>query len=72
MFAAFEAFPRDKAFGVWLYSRVYLYVFVSLFTYVVLSLFISIIMDTYELIKHCYERGFPIKRLVFIWNLLVS
>jgi len=63
MFAAFEAFPRDKAFGVWVYSRVYLYVFVCLFTYVVLSLFISIIMDTYEIIKHCYERGFPVKRL---------
>jgi hypothetical protein len=67
MFAAFDAFPRDtnnRAFSwsVWLYSRVYLYVFVCLFTYVVLSLFISIIMDTYEIIKHCYERGFPVKR----------
>ena len=67
MFAAFEAFPRERAFGVWVYSRVYLYVFVSLFTYVVLSLFISIIMDTYEIIKHCYERGFPIKRCLYIY-----
>ena len=29
----------------------------------VLSLFISIIMDTYEIIKNCYERGFPPNRL---------
>jgi mucolipin 3 len=62
MFASFDAFPRDKALAVWVYSRVYLYLFVCLFTYVVLSLFISIIMDTYEIIKHCYERGFPVTR----------
>jgi mucolipin 3 len=41
---------------------VYLYSFVCLFIYVVLSLFISIIMDTYEIIKNCYERGFPANR----------
>jgi hypothetical protein len=35
---------------------------VCLFIYVVLSLFISIIMDTYEIIKNCYERGFPANR----------
>ena len=62
MFASFDAFPKDRAPVVWAYSRVYLYVFVCLFTYVVLSLFISIIMDTYEIIKHCYDRGFPVKR----------
>jgi mucolipin len=62
MFASFDSFPRDKAAAVWVYSRVYLYLFVCLFTYVVLSLFISIIMDTYEIIKHCYERGFPVNR----------
>ncbi len=52
----------QKAFAVWVYSRVYLYSFVCLFIYVVLSLFISIIMDTYEIIKNCYERGFPANR----------
>ena len=55
----------QKAFTVWVYSRVYLYTFVCLFIYVVLSLFISIIMDTYEIIKNCYERGFPANRCVF-------
>ena len=44
-------------------SRVYLYFFICLFIYVVLSLFISIIMDTYEIIKNCYDKGFPPNRL---------
>jgi len=63
MFATFNSIPMDRAFPVWVYSRVYLYVFICLFIYVVLSLFISIIMDTYEIIKSCYERGFPPNRL---------
>lgn len=42
---------RDKTYVVWLFSRVYIYSFISLFTYMVLSLFIAIITDTYETIK---------------------
>jgi len=63
MFATFNSIPMERALPVWVYSRVYLYVFICLFIYVVLSLFISIIMDTYEVIKNCYERGFPPNRL---------
>lgn len=63
MFATFNSIPREQAFTVWVYSRIYLYTFICLFIYVVLSLFISIIMDTYEIIKNCYERGFPANRL---------
>merc|ERR1719195_2343355 len=59
MFATFKSIPAQRAYTVWIYSRIYLYVFICLFIYVVLSLFISIIMDTYEIIKNCYERGFP-------------
>jgi len=36
---------------MWWYSRIYLYVFISLFIYVILSVFISVIMDTYETLK---------------------
>lgn len=42
---------RDKTYVVWLFSRVYIYSFISLFTYMMLSLFIAIITDTYETIK---------------------
>jgi len=63
MFATFSSIPMDKTMSVWVYSRVYLYSFICLFIYVVLSLFISIIMDTYEIIKNCYNNGFPPGRL---------
>lgn len=63
MFATFSSIPMEKTVSVWVYSRIYLYFFISVFIYVILSLFISIIMDTYELIKTCYERGFPCTRL---------
>ena len=42
---------RDKSYMVWLFSRLYLYSFISLFIYMVLSLFIALINDTYETIK---------------------
>merc|ERR1712025_291783 len=67
MFATFSSIPTTSM-SVWVYSRVYLYVFICLFIYVVLSLFISIIMDTYEIIKNCYERGFPTNRLSQFYN----
>ena len=50
MYATFKAM-RDKTYLVWLFSRVYLYSFISLFIYMVLSLFIALITDTYETIK---------------------
>ncbi|KAJ0065446.1 hypothetical protein NL108_010733, partial [Boleophthalmus pectinirostris] len=51
-----DMFPTFKDMGqksslVWVFSRVYLYTFVSLFIYMVLSLFITIITDTYDTIK---------------------
>ncbi|KAL0966263.1 hypothetical protein UPYG_G00293120 [Umbra pygmaea] len=42
---------REKNYLVWLFSRVYLYSFISLFSYMLLSLFIAFITDTYETIK---------------------
>lgn len=57
---------RDKSYMAWLFSRVYLYSFISLFIYMVLSLFIALITDTYETIKvrhlqsmkYTKQRGF--------------
>lgn len=42
---------QQKSYLVWLFSRVYLYSFISLFIYMILSLFIALITDTYETIK---------------------
>ena len=50
MYVTFSATMTDNPV-VWYYSRVYLYVFISLFIYAVLNLFIAVIMDTYETIK---------------------
>lgn len=50
MFATFKNM-QQKSYLVWLFSRGYLYTFVSLFIYMVLSLFITLITDTYETIK---------------------
>ncbi|XP_069497801.1 mucolipin-3 [Ambystoma mexicanum] len=58
MFATF-ARMQQKSYLVWLFSRVYLYSFISLFIYMVLSLFIALITDTYETIKHYQKNGFP-------------
>ncbi|XP_067308378.1 mucolipin-3 isoform X2 [Pseudorasbora parva] len=54
---------RDKTYVVWLFSRMYIYSFISLFTFMVLSLFIAIITDTYETIKHFQKRGAPLSEL---------
>ena len=62
MFATFNFLHYHESPLVWVYSRFYLYTFVSVFIYLVLSLFISIIMDTYEIIKNCYSHGFPPSR----------
>uniref|UniRef100_A0A8D1Q8K0 Polycystin cation channel PKD1/PKD2 domain-containing protein n=1 Tax=Sus scrofa TaxID=9823 RepID=A0A8D1Q8K0_PIG len=58
MFATF-AKMQQKSYLVWLFSRIYLYSFISLFIYMILSLFIALITDTYETIKHYQEDGFP-------------
>lgn len=50
MFATFSIM-QQKSYLVWLFSRVYLYSFISLFIYMVLSLFIALITDTYDTIK---------------------
>ncbi|XP_008536405.2 mucolipin-3 isoform X1 [Equus przewalskii] len=58
MFATF-AEMHQKSYLVWLFSRIYLYSFISLFIYMILSLFIALITDTYETIKHYQQVGFP-------------
>ncbi|XP_006820086.1 mucolipin-3-like, partial [Saccoglossus kowalevskii] len=58
MFATF-AEMSNKSTIVWIYSRLFLYTFISLFIYVVLSLFISVIMDTYETVKEYQRHGGP-------------
>uniref|UniRef100_A0A3B4DYA5 Polycystin cation channel PKD1/PKD2 domain-containing protein n=1 Tax=Pygocentrus nattereri TaxID=42514 RepID=A0A3B4DYA5_PYGNA len=50
MFPTFAEFQQKNTL-VWLFSRVYLYTFISLFVYMVLSLFIALITDAYETIK---------------------
>ncbi|KAL7854513.1 hypothetical protein SRHO_G00167030 [Serrasalmus rhombeus] len=59
MFPTFAEF-QEKNTLVWLFSRVYLYTFISLFVYMVLSLFIALITDAYETIK---ETRFPLTKL---------
>ncbi|XP_072552320.1 mucolipin-3 isoform X1 [Salminus brasiliensis] len=62
MFATFKNM-QQKSYLVWLFSRVYLYTFVSLFIYMVLSLFITLITDTYETIKQQQSDGEPVSEL---------
>lgn len=50
MFPTFKNM-KHKSSLVWIFSRVYLYTFVSLFIYMILSLFITLITDTYDTIK---------------------
>ncbi|XP_068447862.1 mucolipin-2 [Clinocottus analis] len=54
---------KDKNTLVWLFSRAYLYSFISLFIYMVLSLFIALITDSYETIKRYQRDGFPLTDL---------
>ncbi|XP_026201740.1 mucolipin-3 isoform X2 [Anabas testudineus] len=62
MFPTFENM-KQKSSLVWIFSRVYLYTFVSLFIYMILSLFITIITDTYDTIKQQQESGLPTSEL---------
>ncbi|KAL1772135.1 mucolipin-2 isoform X2 [Sigmodon hispidus] len=58
MFATFAQI-QQKSTLVWLFSRLYLYSFISLFIYMVLSLFIAVITDSYHTIKKHQQNGFP-------------
>ncbi|XP_072244881.1 mucolipin-3 [Leuresthes tenuis] len=62
MFPTFKNM-KQKSSLVWIFSRVYLYTFVSLFIYMILSLFITIITDTYDTIKQQQQSGVPISEL---------
>uniref|UniRef100_A0A3Q2CBB7 Mucolipin TRP cation channel 2 n=1 Tax=Cyprinodon variegatus TaxID=28743 RepID=A0A3Q2CBB7_CYPVA len=62
MFTTFAQL-KDKNTLVWLFSRAYLYSFISLFIYMVLSLFIALITDSYETIKNYQRHGFPLTDL---------
>ncbi|XP_056148724.1 mucolipin-3-like [Lampris incognitus] len=62
MFATFQKM-REKSYMVWLFSRLYLYSFISLFVYMVLSLFIALITDTYETIKQHQQDKLPVSQL---------
>ncbi|MCJ8737982.1 hypothetical protein PDJAM_G00030270 [Pangasius djambal] len=62
MFPTFAEFQQKNTM-VWLFSRVYLYSFISLFIYMVLSLFIALITDAYESIKRYQKNGFPMTEL---------
>ncbi|XP_036378608.1 mucolipin-2 [Megalops cyprinoides] len=62
MFPTFAQF-QEKSSLVWLFSRVYLYSFISLFIYMILSLFIALITDSYETIKNYQKTGFPVTDL---------
>ncbi|KAK0143385.1 Mucolipin-2 [Merluccius polli] len=62
MFSTFAQL-KDKNAVVWLFSRAYLYSFISLFIYMVLSLFIALITDAYDTIKNYQKNGFPLTDL---------
>ncbi|KAM7012886.1 mucolipin-2 [Tautogolabrus adspersus] len=62
MFTTFAQL-KDKNTLVWVFSRAYLYSFISLFIYMVLSLFIALITDAYETIKRYQKEGFPLTDL---------
>ncbi|XP_053247858.1 mucolipin-2 isoform X1 [Podarcis raffonei] len=58
MFATFAQI-QQKSTLVWLFSRLYLFSFISLFIYMILSLFIALITDAYDTIKKYQLIGFP-------------
>ncbi|XP_049588021.1 mucolipin-3 isoform X2 [Syngnathus scovelli] len=62
MFPTFKGM-KQKSSLIWIFSRVYLYTFVSLFIYMILSLFITIITDTYDTIKQQQQSGIPTSQL---------
>ncbi|XP_033121436.1 mucolipin-3-like isoform X2 [Anneissia japonica] len=67
MFATFAEMSK-KSYMIWVFSKAYLYSFISLFIYVVLSLFIAVIMDTYETLKDYQKNGWPMSELMTFVN----
>ncbi|GFT97979.1 mucolipin-3 [Nephila pilipes] len=66
MFATFALL--DTSFDmIWWFSRIYFYLFLLVFVYIVVSLFISVIMDTFESIKHIYLYGAPPRTTIEIF-----
>uniref|UniRef100_A0A668AJI3 Mucolipin TRP cation channel 3 n=1 Tax=Myripristis murdjan TaxID=586833 RepID=A0A668AJI3_9TELE len=62
MFPTFKNMEK-KSRLVWIFSRIYLYTFVSLFIYMILSLFITLITNTYDTIKQQQQSGTPTSEL---------
>ncbi|KAK7101277.1 hypothetical protein V1264_024079 [Littorina saxatilis] len=58
MFGTFAA-TESEDIGLWFFSRIYLYSFISLFVFCVLSLFISLFTETYDTLQTYFKDGFP-------------
>nr|XP_027197207.1 mucolipin-3-like [Dermatophagoides pteronyssinus] len=56
MFATFFSTDVRKSTLIWWFSRIYLYLFISLSIYVIVSLFIAIILDAYESVRDSYKE----------------
>nr|XP_046920007.1 mucolipin-3-like isoform X2 [Dermatophagoides farinae] len=56
MFATFFSTDVKKSSLIWWFSRIYLYLFISLSIYVIVSLFIAIILDAYESVRDSYKE----------------
>ncbi|KAG5455200.1 Mucolipin-3 [Clonorchis sinensis] len=66
MFVTFSVIGERAPWGIFLFSRLFLYVFITLFIYVVLNLFITIIFEAYEEVKEMRDtRGRPHDSLLF-------
>ena len=55
MYPTFTNVSTRSGIAVQIFSKLYLYGFISFFIYVVLSTFISIVGDTYERLKVCLK-----------------
>lgn len=66
MFVTFSMIGENSYPSIWLFSRVYLYSFISLFIYFVLNIFISVIIGTYESIQVSAAFHLPFVGLVYL------
>lgn len=55
MFVTFSIIDRSKGIGIFLFSRVFLYVFITLFIYAVLNIFVTIIFEAYEEVREGHD-----------------
>ncbi|VDM22920.1 unnamed protein product [Hydatigera taeniaeformis] len=51
MYTTFATIDTAKGLGIFLFSRVFLYVFITLFIYAVLNIFVTIIFEAYEEVR---------------------